>query len=147
MNVKPATQTLLGVLALFLAVFLAAPYGAEQSIEVEGYDVHYSVVPSTFIQPEVAEKHNIVRADNRAVITITVRHDADLTSLDSVAGYFKNLLSQEITLDFELIEDGDTQYYLASFLYTNEEPLTFHIHLHFSDTVREISFKQAVSQF
>lgn len=117
---------------------------AEQSMELAGYEVHYSVVRSTFLQPEVAARYDIVRAKNRAVITISALHDDTRPPPNRITGTVTNLLSQQIPLEFRLIEEGNARYYLASFLFTNEEPLTFRVQLHLADGPHEFSFKQPV---
>lgn len=117
---------------------------AEQSVELGGYEVHYSVVRSTFLQPEVAERHDIVRAKNRAVITISALHDDSKPPPDRVTGTVTNLLSQQNPLEFKLVEEGSARYYLATFLFTSEEPLTFKVQLHLADESHEFSFKQPV---
>ena len=117
---------------------------AEQSVELAGYEVHYSVVGSTFLQPEVAERHNIVRARNRAVITISALHDESKPPPDRITGTVTNLLSQQIPLEFRLIEEGSARYHLATFLFTSEEPLTFKVQLHLADGPHEFSFKQPI---
>ena len=117
---------------------------AEQSIELAGYEVHYSVVRSTFLQPEVAARHEIVRAKNRAVITISALHDDSTPPPDRITGSVTNLLSQQIPLQFKLVEEGSARYYLATFLFTSEEPLTFKVQLHLADESHEFSFKQPV---
>ena len=117
---------------------------AEQSVELAGYEVHYSVVRSTFLQPEVAARYDIVRAKNRAVITISALHDDTMALPERITGTVTNLLSQQIPLEFKLIEEGGARYYLASFLFTNEEPLTFKIQLHLIDGPHEFSFRQPV---
>ena len=117
---------------------------AEQSVELAGYEVHYSVVGSTFRQPEVAERHNIVRARNRAVITISALHDESKPPPDRITGTVTNLLSQQIPLEFRLVEEGSARYYLATFLFTSEEPLTFKVQLHLADESHEFSFKQPI---
>ena len=117
---------------------------AEQSVELAGYEVHYSVIRSTFLQPQVAERHDIVRAKNRAVITISALHDDSKPSPDRITGTVTNLLSQQTPLEFKLVEEGSARYYLATFLFTSEEPLTFKVQLHLSDESHEFSFKQPV---
>ena len=136
-------------IAAWLAVALMVTYlsqvaHAEQSIELAGYEVHYSVVRSTFLQPEVASRYDIVRADNRAVITIAALHDDTKAPPERITGSVTNLLSQQISLEFKLIEERSARYYLATFLFTNEEPLTFKIQLHLADGPHEFSFKQPV---
>ena len=117
---------------------------AEQSVELAGYEVHHSVVRSTFLQPEVAARHEIVRAKNRAVITISVLHDDSKPPPDRITGTVTNLLSQQTPLQFKLVEEGSARYYLASFIFTSEEPLTFKVQLHLADESHEFSFKQPV---
>lgn len=117
---------------------------AEQSVELAGYEVHYSVIRSTFLQPQVAERHDIVRAKNRAVITISALHDDSKPPPDRITGTVTNLLSQQTPLEFKLVEEGSARYYLATFLFTSEEPLTFKVQLHLSDESHEFSFKQPV---
>lgn len=127
-----------------LALVLCQFGQAEQSVEVGGYTVHYSVVPSTFLQPSVAARHNIVRANNRAVITIAARHERSMKPPSQISGSFTNLLSQKIALEFKQIVEGDARYFIAAFLYTSEEPLTFRIQLHLADGPKSVTFKQAV---
>lgn len=117
---------------------------AEQSVELAGYEVHYSVVRSTFLQPEVAARHNIVRAKNRAVITVSALHDDSTPPPDRITGTVTNLLSQQTPLEFKLVEEGNARYYLATFLFTSEEPLTFKVQLHLADESHEFSFKQPI---
>ena len=140
------TFSLRNALLLVSSCLLALPSYAEQSVEINGYEVHYSVVGSTFLQPKVAEKYDIVRSDNRAIITIAARHDEAKPRPTKITGSVTNLLSQEIALEFRLIEDGEARYYLATFRFTHEEPLTFKIQVHLADGPHEFSFKQQVFQ-
>ena len=131
------------LLALGLLV-LAQPVYPEQSVTLAGYEVHYSVVNSTFLQPEVAARYAVVRADNRAVLTVALRHDDSKPVPNKVTGSITNLLSQQIALEFRLLEEGETRYYLTTFLFTNEEPLTFTVQIHTSDGPQEFTFKRQV---
>lgn len=131
------------LLALAITV-LCQHASAEQSVELAGYEVHYSVVRSTFLQPEVAARYDIVRAKNRAVITISALHDESTPPPDRITGTVTNLLSQQIQLQFKPVEEGPARYYLATFLFTSEEPLTFKVQLHSADESHEFSFKQPI---
>ena len=117
---------------------------AEQMVTLENYEVHYSVVNSTFLQPDVAESHEIVRAENQAVITISVLHEVSIPVPSKVSGTITNLLSQKNNLQFKLIEEGSARYYLASFRFTSEELLTFDIHVHDGQRQLSFQFKQKV---
>ncbi len=130
-------------IAAFTLVVLQ-PILAEQSVSLAGYEVHYSVIQSAFLQPEVATRYNLLRAPNRAVISIAARHTKNQPPPDKITGVFTNLLSQRIPLSFQLVEEGDARYYIASFLFTSEEMLTFEIQLHQGDEVYEFSFKKQI---
>ena len=139
-NVSPFRRFSVALFAIALCQYA----NAEQKVELAGYEVHYSVVRSTFLQPEVAARHDIVRAKNRAIITISALHDDTKPPPDRITGTVTNLLSQQIPLEFNLIEEGSARYYLATFLFTDEEPLRFKVQLHLADGPHEFSFKQPV---
>lgn len=117
---------------------------AEQSVTLGDYEVHYSAVNSTFLQPEVAERHQIVRADNRATLTISVLHADSTAEPTKISGTLTNLLSQQRNLVFTRIDEGSSRYYLATFLFTNEELLTFDITIHTGGRQQSFQFKQKI---
>lgn len=131
-------------LTAWIVMALCPFANAEQSVKLAGYEVHYSVVRSTFLQPEVAARHDIVRAKNRAVITISALHDDSKPPPERITGTVTNLLSQQTPLEFKLVEEGSARYYVATFLFTSQEPLTFKVQLHVADDSHEFSFKQPV---
>ena len=65
------------VIVLFSFIFFAADSMAEYTKVFGDYDVHYNVLNSTFISPEVAKAYGIVRGKNRALINIAVRRRLD----------------------------------------------------------------------
>lgn len=129
---------------LLVAAVVCTALTAEQSVELGDYTVHYSVVPSTFLQPDIAERYGIVRARNRAVVSIAAIHDDGIPAPEKISGSVTNLLSQESELEFKLIEEASARYYVASFLFTSEEPLDFVIRLHLDNGPETFSFKKTV---
>lgn len=132
--------------ALGIAVVLlfAGLTFAEKAVEFDDWKVHYSVIPSTFISKEVAEKHKIVRGKDRALCNISVI-DPDGDSYEAkVSGSYKNLMGQELKLKFKTIKESDAVYFLASFKFTEGEKLKFEIDVEFDDRKETLTFEQEV---
>lgn len=137
---RPAQAVLRCVLLFTVGLSLHA----EQSTKIDAYTVHYSVVNSTFLTPEVAQRHDIVRAENRAVLTLSVL-DADQQPIPvQVNGFRVNLLSQQLPLDFRSVSEGTAHYCLASFKFTSEEMLKFHLTVELPTGRRDFEFQQKV---
>lgn len=95
------------------------------------YAVHYNVFNSTDIPAKVAEAYKLVRGVDRALVNISLtKTENGKTSLGlpmQVSGKTKNLMQQQQTLNFIEISEGDATYYLAPFVFNNEELLHFNI--------------------
>ena len=55
---------------------LRAPAAAQQSTRYEQFELHHSIVYTTFLSPEVAAEYGIARGADKAILTLSVR-DAD----------------------------------------------------------------------
>jgi hypothetical protein len=95
------------------------------------YTVHYNVFNSTSIPAKVAEAYKLVRGKDRALVNISLtKTENSQTSLGlpaKVSGTTKNLMQQTQILNFIKIEEGDATYYIAPFVFNNEEVLHFDI--------------------
>lgn len=130
---------------VWLGLLLGATPGlAEQSKSLNGYTVHYSVVNSTFLTPEVARRYNVVRAETQAVLTLSILDETDQSVPAKVTGVFVNLLSQEWPLTFQSINEGDAHYSIATFKFTSEELLKFRIRLDLPEGEQVLAFQQKV---
>ncbi len=93
------------------------------------YTVHYNVFHSTDIPAKVAESYKLVRGKDRALINLSLtKTENGQTSLGlpaTVTGSSKNLMQQQQKLKFIEIKEGDATYYLAPFVFNNEEVLHF----------------------
>lgn len=116
----------------------------EQSVELGDYTVHYSVIPSTLIPKETAERHGIVRGKNRALCNITVIDSEGDPYETEVTGEFKNLMGQSTKLKFKVIKEAEAVYSLASFKYTDGENLKFDITVELPDGKESFKFEQKV---
>ena len=111
------------LLLLALALGLCVPAAAQQSERFGPYELHYSVVNSTFIQPEVAAQYGITRGKQRAFLNLAVReHVGDATEprAMTIEGRTWDLIQNQF-LEFKEIREGPAIYYIAEFKFINEE--------------------------
>lgn len=97
--------------------------GAQQSEMFGPYELHYSVVNTTFLSPEIAASYGIVRGEQRAILTLAVReHGADgsATRPMQIKGRTWDLIQTQ-PLEFQQIREGQAVYYVAEFRFINEE--------------------------
>lgn len=122
----------LGYVALLAGLFALNSANAQDYSERFGnYRVHYSVFNSTFLQPEIAQAYNLVRARDQVLVNVSINKTDDAsTSLGlpaDVSGFASNLMQQRQTLNFIEISEGDATYYIAPLKHTNEETYNFTI--------------------
>lgn len=142
-------KKLLQCLALF---FFAATVQAQvdQPKEISttekfgDYTVHYNVFNSTDIPAKVAEAYKLVRGKDRALVNISLtKTENGSTTLGLpaiVSGASKNLMQQKQALKFIEIKEGDATYYLAPFVFNNEEVLHFDIQVNAYTNTKPMSF-------
>jgi len=127
---------------LIVALAAAATALAEQKKRLGPFDVHYSVVPSTFFGPEIAERYGIVRGRDRGLVNVTVIADGKPV-VAAVEGYATNLLGQQSELQVREVREGEAVYYLAPVRYTDRETLRFRFNITATDGVeRVLEFQQ-----
>lgn len=117
---------------LIALALLTLNVNAEQKQRFANYDVHYSVVNSTFITPEVAAAYNITRGKHRAFVNISVRKISDDGSNKEkravVSGKSSDLI-HSTPLDFnEIIEQGAI-YYIAELKFNDKDLRRFDIQI------------------
>jgi len=111
------------LLPLFALLTLAVPGRAQQSEMFGPYELHYSVVNTTFLAPDIAASYGIVRGKNRAILTLAVREQlaqGSETRAMLLQGRTWDLIQNQ-TLEFMEIREGEAVYYLADFKFINEE--------------------------
>jgi len=118
---KPFVQAFL----LLLVVAVVLPASAEQKRRIGAYDAHYSVVPTLFLKPEIAARHGISRGRDRALLNVSILDRTDTPVKAAVSGTVRNLLGQQVNLEFREVLDGTAVYYLAVVQHTNREVLRF----------------------
>ena len=123
--------------------FVAIGARAEQSETFDEYELHYSVVNTTFIQPEVAANYGIVRGEKRAILNLAVldtntENNAAVTML--LKGRTWDLIQNQF-LEFKEIREGDAIYYIADFKFINEEWRFFEIDFRPEGASKSYTFK------
>jgi hypothetical protein len=124
--VTPVPHTITKTPFVFLLyALLALPLTAQaQQSEMFGpYELHYSVVNTTFLAPKVAATYGIARGEKRAILNLSVReHLADGSESRPMLLQGKTWdLIQNQTLEFQEIKEGPATYYIAEFKFINEE--------------------------
>ncbi|KAA8981220.1 DUF4426 domain-containing protein [Halospina sp. K52047b] len=122
---------------LALALLLASPLAnalpdENQGItEFDNYRVHYSVIPSTFLEKKVAREYDLTRSRSVGLLNVAVHKtsgdDAPKPITAQIKGTFTNEARQTKELSFRRVQEGDAVYYLAQFQYRQGELLIFEL--------------------
>jgi len=115
---------------LLCSYFLALPALAQQSEMFGPFELHYSVVNTTFLEPKVASTYDITRGKKRAILNLAVReHTGNGTEPRpmELEGRTWDLIQNQF-LEFREIREGPAIYYIAPFRFINEEWRFFEVH-------------------
>ncbi|HEA53248.1 hypothetical protein LCGC14_2210890 [marine sediment metagenome] len=119
----------LATVALF-AVFFSLPAHAD-SENFGDYQVRWSVLPSTFLTPEVAKANNLQRSKSIGIVNIAIMQKNENGVIKPVTGQVEGKVSNDIQqvrfLAFRRITEGDSVYFIAQYQYSSAELLTFNI--------------------
>lgn len=106
------------------------------------YTVHFNVFNSSDIPAVVAEQFKLVRGKDRALVNISlVKTENGSTSLGLpaiVSGVTRNLMQQKQDLKFIEVKEGGVTYYLAPFVFNNEDLLYFDIQVKANENASSI---------
>lgn len=118
--------------ALLIALLLAAAVArAEQSKVFGDLEVHYILLNTTDLAPDMAALYDIPRAENLALLNISGRkrqQDGTTTAAPlQLSGSASNLLGQLQQLNFRKVSEPGAIYYLAEIRFSDQETLRFDI--------------------
>ena len=95
------------------------------------YELLYSLVPSTFLSDSVAASYGITRANNRALINVSLREKLSGDAADEsreqsarISGSYSDLI-QKKPLEFREVREQGAIYYIAEFRHGDRETLRF----------------------
>jgi hypothetical protein len=119
----------LAAVALFAAL-ISLPAHAE-SEDFGDYQVHWSVLPSTFLTPETAKANNLQRSKGIGIVNIAIMQKNESGILKPVTGQVEGKASNDIQqvkfLAFRRIQEGDSVYFIAQYQYASGELMTFNV--------------------
>ena len=119
-----------GFLVALAAVAFGSSIASANEAEFDNYVVHYNVINTTFLSPEVARAYDVRRSSNRAMVNISVmeRGENGLQAVSAeVTGSATNMNDQMRSLRFREIQDGDAIYFLSEVTVRSGETLDFAI--------------------
>ena len=126
MPASPVSTFFCSLLALAALSSLAH---ADQKEDVGPYEIHYSVIPSGFLTPEVAQNYGITRSKAIGLINISIleKQESGLPKPVSalIEGRLINDIRQDRPLSFRRIEEGEAIYYLSQFQFSEGERLIY----------------------
>jgi hypothetical protein len=115
---KLATTCLLLAICLILQPGIA---WSEQQKTFGDYQVHYIVLATTDLNAKVADKYNLPRGRDRALVNVSVLDATGTPVAARVRGSSENLLGQRQQLSFSEVTEGTAIYYLALLRHADEE--------------------------
>ena len=138
-SLRLATQLL-----LILGVGLAQTVQAQQSTRFGAYEVHHTVVNTTFLAPDISARYNIVRGKQRAILNLAIReHLPDGTTVARSAkleGRTWDLFQNQF-FDFQEIREGQAIYYIGEFEFSDKELRFFNVTLLPENATRSYQLK------
>jgi len=108
------------VFLLFGSLFVLSAQ-AEQKAVFSDYEVHYILLPTTFLKADIADRYNLRRSKDRALVNVSVLDRQGTPVQADVRGSSENLLGQRQNLTFDEVIEGEAIYYLALLRYADEE--------------------------
>jgi hypothetical protein len=133
-----AVHILSAILSLFLATAALAqevPAVTATSSQFGDDTVHYSVLNTRFLSPQVAKSYGITRGNNKFLVNVAVNRKASGKSLAlraKVSGTNSDLIHRT-PLDFREVIEQDAVYYLAEFSLSNDERRIFRLKVSLED--------------
>jgi hypothetical protein len=135
------TSVQLTGLLLLSGLFHSASVSAEQKKQLGPWDVHYIAMPSTLIDPAIAQSYQLERSKFQGLVNISVLKTTDQTAQQvKISGVAKNLLGQQKDLVFREVVEGKAIYYLAQLPYRNEERVTFTLQIQQGQLNQQLQF-------
>lgn len=127
----------------FTALCLSTVALAQNSEMFGPYELHYSVVNTTFLEPEVAAAYGITRGKKRAILNLAVREHLEQGTAGRtmlLKGRTWDLIHQE-PLEFLEVREGEAIYYIAEFTFINEEFRFFEMNFRPDGAEQSYTFK------
>lgn len=129
---------------VLLALGVASGAQAQLSERFGPFELHYSVVNSTFIEPSVAAEYGLRRGRRRAILNLSLREHLDdgttVARRMDLDGSSRDLTAQSITFDFIEVQEGPAIYYIGEFKFINREYRFFDVTFNAKGDTRRYEF-------
>lgn len=93
------------------------------------YTVLWSVLPSTFLAPEVAQANDLQRSKGIGIVNIAIMKENEDGSMSPVSGQVEGKVTNDVQqvrfLAFRRIQEGESVYFIAEYQYSSGELMTF----------------------
>ncbi|MFT4613488.1 MAG: hypothetical protein ACI9NT_000628 [Bacteroidia bacterium] len=131
------------LLATVTLLLITSSVCAQQSERFGPYELHYSVVNTTFLEPKVAATYGITRGKKRGILNLSLReHIGDETVAKTMLLKGKTWdLIHHVPLEFMEVREGDAVYSIAEFSFINEEWRFFEIDFRPDGATQSYTFK------
>ena len=96
--------------AALTLLFAIQPAYAQQMQRFGDYELHYIVIPTTMLKPDIAARYNIRRGKDRALCNISVIAKNGVGVKDALAGSRQNLLGKHQGITLTEVVDGGAIY-------------------------------------
>jgi hypothetical protein len=117
--------------AFALLLVFCATLAQANSKNFGDYTVTWSVLPSTFLTPEVAKENNLQRSKSIGIVNVAIMQTNADGTMSPVAGQVEGRVTndnQQVRfLAFRRIQEGDAVYFIAEYQYGTAELLTFNV--------------------
>ena len=127
---KHRTISQIALWALLWVAF-ALPAQAAGNKDFGEYQVHWSVLPSTFIAPEVARANDLQRSKGIGIVNISIMKENEDGTLSPVSGQVEGKVTNDVQqvrfLAFRRIQEGEAVYFISEYQYSSGELMTFNI--------------------
>ena len=127
-----------------ISLLLASQAGfTEKFKRFDNFELHYSVVNTTFLSPFVAEKYGITRGERHAILNLSLRELSVKGSTSvgmELSGRTWDLIQAQ-DLQFSKIREEGTIYFLAEFKFINEEWRFFELEFSPEGSKQKYQFK------
>ena len=126
---RPCGRRLAKICGPVLLALLLPAANAEQMRKFGDHEAHYIVIPSLFLQADIANRHGLRRGKGLSIVNISVLDAAGKGTACRISGHARNLLEQLAALEFQEVREGDAVYYLAEVRHADQEVLRFNLNI------------------
>jgi len=125
LKISPPSTIHLARTALIVLALLPCAALAQQSERFGPYELHYSVVNTTFLDPGIADAYGITRSRKRAFVNLSLREHLEgggtAPRAMALQGRVGDLMQGQQQLEFREIREHGAIYYIAEFPFIDEE--------------------------